>query len=222
MSEMTTTCAQCPYYFSKRLCNTEEGKGLDNCPTLHKRELLEESNRLYKDPEIYKFAKNASIQEGEGYAELDGKVRAIKPRILEIVEFAQKMEYKKLGLIFCEGLSDEAKAVDKFLRGYDFDVISVVCKSGRTPKEKLDILDEQKIVSGTFEPICNPIYQAFIVNDANVEFNIMMGLCVGHDSLVIKYLKSPVTILASKDRLLAHNPLAAVYNMSCYYAFIKK
>jgi uncharacterized metal-binding protein len=48
-----------------------------------------------------------------------------------------------------------------------------------------------------------------------------LGLCFGHDSLVIKYLDAPVTILAVKDRVMGHNPLAAIYNSDSYYAFIK-
>ena len=38
-----------------------------------------------------------------------------------------------------------------------------------------------------------------------------MGLCVGHDSLFLKYAEAPCTVLAVKDRLLGHNPLAAIY-----------
>jgi len=203
------------------MCNLEDGKGLLNCPTLHKKDVLDKSLRLYEDPETLRFAQNATTQEGEGYQKLDGKVRAVKPRILEIVEFAAKMQYKKLGFIFCEGLADEAKAVDQYFKHHGFDLVSVVCKAGRTPKEQIGILDEQKIVPGTFEPMCNPLFQASIVNDEKVDFNILMGLCVGHDSLVIRQLDAPVTILAVKDRLLAHNPLAAVYTLESYYTFLK-
>ncbi|KJS88133.1 MAG: metal-binding protein, partial [Peptococcaceae bacterium BICA1-8] len=42
-------------------------------------------------------------------------------------------------------------------------------------------------------------------------------LCVGHDSLFIKYSHAPVTVLAVKDRVLAHNPLAALYCAESYY-----
>jgi uncharacterized metal-binding protein len=188
---------------------------------LHKRDLLTESLQKYKDPEIARLAKNAAIQEGAGYQEIDGKVRAVKPRLLETVEFARKMQYVKLGFIFCEGLIDEAKGVNKYLENNDFEVVSIVCKAGRTPKEQIGVLDEQKIFPGAFEPMCNPIYQADIVNDAQVDFNILMGLCVGHDSLVIKHLDAPVTVLASKDRMLGHNPLAAVYQLNSYYTFLK-
>lgn len=177
---------------------------------------------LYNDPHIFKFAQNASIQEAECYQRLEGNsVRPLKPRILEIAEFSEKMNYKKLGFIFCEGLASEAKAVDKFYRAWGFEVISVVCKAGRTVKEALDLKEEQKILPGTFEPMCNPIFQAEIVNEEKVDFNILLGLCVGHDSLVLQHIDAPATILAVKDRLMGHNPLAAVYNLDSYYSYIK-
>ena len=119
-------------------------------------------------------------------------------------------------------LAGEAKAVDKFYGGKGFEVVSVACKAGRTPKEAIGLNDDQKIFPNTVESMCNPIFQAEIVNNEKVEFNILMGLCVGHDSLVIKYLDAPVTVLAVKDRLMGHNPLAAVYNMDSYYAYLKK
>jgi len=146
----------------------------------------------------------------------------LKPRILEIAEFAKKMGYQRLGLIFCVGLASEAKAVDKFYGGQGFEVVSVACKAGRTPKEAIGLSEDQKIFPGTSESMCNPIFQADIVNDEKVDFNIIMGLCVGHDSLVIKYLDAPVTVLAVKDRLMGHNPLSAVYNMDSYYGYLKK
>ena len=57
---------------------------------------------------------------------------------------------------------------------------------------------------------CNPIAQALLLNEVKTEFNIVVGLCVGHDSLFIKYSEAPVTVLIAKDRRLAHNPAAAL------------
>ena len=37
--------------------------------------------------------------------------------------------------------------------------------------------------------------------------NFLVGLCVGHDSLFIKYSEAPRTTLVTKDRVLAHNPV---------------
>lgn len=48
-------------------------------------------------------------------------------------------------------------------------------------------------------------------NEAKTDLNVVVGLCIGHDSLFFKYSEAPVTVLAVKDRILAHNPLGAVY-----------
>ena len=39
---------------------------------------------------------------------------------------------------------------------------------------------------------------------------------MGHDSLFIKHSKAPVTVLAAKDRVLGHNPMAAIYTADSY------
>jgi len=63
--------------------------------------------------------------------------------------------------------------------------------------------------------MCNPVIQAEVLNRDKTELNIILGLCVGHDILFNKYSEAPVTTFAVKDRVLAHNPLGALY--SNYY-----
>ena len=140
---------------------------------------------------------------------------------VKIIEFAGKMNYRKLGLAFCVGLRNEARVVEKLLSSRGFEMISAGCKDGRVPKERLGLTDDQKIAVGKFEAMCNPILQALILNHEQTEFNVLLGLCVGHDSLFFQYAKAPVTVLAVKDRLLGHNPLAAVYNADSYYRSLK-
>ena len=89
------------------------------------------------------------------------------------------------------------------------------------PKETLGVRDDQKIKIGCFEPMCNPIAQAYLFNEEKTEFNVVMGLCVGHDSLFLKYAEAPCTVFAVKDRLLGHNPLAAIYTFDGYYRSLK-
>ena len=81
--------------------------------------------------------------------------------------------------------------------------------------------EHEKIFIGEHEAMCNPIAQAMIVNDSKVQFNVLLGLCVGHDSLFFKYAEAPTTVLAVKDRVTGHNPLAAVYLLDSYYARLK-
>jgi uncharacterized metal-binding protein len=178
-----------------------------------------------KKPDVMEFARQASIQEGEGYGDKDlgyDRVKPIKPRIIETIEFAHKMSYQRLGFVFCIGLRKEAKVVEKLFASEGFEVVSAVCKLGRTPKESIGVQDDQKIRIGSFESMCNPIAQAFVLNEEKTEFNIVMGLCVGHDSLFLKYSNAPCTVLAAKDRLLGHNPLAAIYTIDSYYRSLKQ
>ena len=103
-----------------------------------------------------------------------------------------------------------------------FQVVSVVCKAGRTPKEHIGIQEEEKINIGTFESMCSPIAQAMILNGEETDFNILLGLCVGHDSLFLKYSDAFSTVLVVKDRVLAHNPVAALYTAESYYERLKR
>ncbi|MCP4690700.1 MAG: DUF1847 domain-containing protein [Desulfobacterales bacterium] len=224
MSEDFPTCAVCPYKTKDRLCMTEDGKSLPTCPTVHRTAALEKAGEELKKPHILEFARQASIQEGEGYADRElgyARVRPLKPRILETIEFARKMKYRRLGFVFCIGLVKEAKVVEKLLTAGGFEVVSALCKVGREPKEAIGVRDDQKINIGGPEAMCNPIAQAFILNEAKTEFNVVMGLCVGHDSLFLKYSDALCTVLAAKDRLLGHNPLAAIYNIDSYYRALK-
>jgi len=65
--------------------------------------------------------------------------------------------------------------------------------------------------------MCIPIFQAEVLNSEKTEFNIVLGLCVGHDSLFFKHAEAYTTVLAVKDRVTGHNPLAAIYQASSYY-----
>ena len=222
--KLIPSCAACDLEVNRRICYTEEGVGSKGCPTLTDEKVLEEALKEYEDPEIFEFARQASIQEAEGYANRHQRPYIMQPtktRIQEICEFAKRMGYRRLGLAFCVGLVKEASVVQDILEAHGFEVVSVLCKAGRTIKELIGIKDEEKVRQGTDEAMCNPIYQAKLLNHEKAEFNILIGLCVGHDSLFFKYAQAPTTVLAVKDRVTGHNPLAAIYTTDTYYRKIK-
>jgi uncharacterized metal-binding protein len=66
--------------------------------------------------------------------------------------------------------------------------------------------------------MCSPIGQAHVLNAAETDFNVVIGLCVGHDSLFFQHSEAPVTVFAAKDRVLGHNPMAALYTLDSYYS----
>lgn len=223
MANHKPECARCG--IKERICLSPKGKGPTSCPTLHQKRLLKKADQEYKKYSIFEFARKASIQEGECYINRHLKpyvFHPTKPRVQEICEFAQKMGYRRLGVAFCIGLQKEALSLMQILKAQGFDVISVACKAGGIPKENIGIKEEEKIHIGEFESMCNPIAQAMILNDQKTDFNILVGLCVGHDSLFLKYSKAFCTVLVSKDRVLGHNPVAALYTSGSYYARMLK
>jgi uncharacterized metal-binding protein len=213
--EERTECAKC----NKVVCTSKAFlKGPPNCPTKTKKETIQKALTKYDDPQTREFARKASIQEFECYMRLPEGMTPRYPRVEEVVQFAKKMGYKKLGVAFCVGLMNETKTLVRILENRGFDVVSVCCKAGAVPKERIGITEEQKIAGpGSFEPMCNPISQAEILNNEGAEFNIVVGLCVGHDSLFFKYAKAPTTVLVAKDRVFGHNPAAALYLSGSYY-----
>ena len=219
MKSVSPECAKCSV--KNRICKSPDGEGPPFCPTLTRTEIVEKANQEYTKPDIVKFAYEASVQEGECYLNRNVKPYVSHPtklRVQETCEFAQKMGYKRLGIAFCGGLQKEALSLTQILEAQGFEVISVVCKAGRIPKEHIGIRDEEKVRIGEFESMCSPITQAMILNEEKTDFNILVGLCVGHDSLFLKYSKAYCTVLVAKDRVLGHNPVAALYTASSYYA----
>ena len=216
-------CAKCG--IKDRICRSPEGQGPAFCPTLYRKEVIGKANEEYVKPDLLKFAHEASVQEAECYINRDVKpyvLHPVKPRVQEVCEFAQKMGYKRLGIAFCGGLRKEALSLSQILEGQGFEVVSVICSAGGTPKEHIGIKEEEKIRIGEFESMCSPIAQALILNEEKTDFNILLGLCVGHDSLFLKYAEAYCTVLVVKDRVLAHNPCAALYTTGTYYARMLK
>jgi uncharacterized metal-binding protein len=212
-------CAKCSE--KDKICRVEGGKGPKFCPTENYGEIVESAVKEYERSEVREFARMASVQEAECYSNRHIQpyvLHPVKPRVQEICEFAKKMGYQKLGVASCSGLHSEAGTLTRILEAQGFEVVSVICKVGRTPKETIGIREEEKVRIGKFEAMCSPIAQASILNGEKTDFNILVGLCVGHDSLFFKYSEALTTVLIAKDRVLGHNPAAALYTVGGYYA----
>lgn len=132
-----------------------------------------------------------------------------EPRIREIILFAQEMGYRKLGLAFCVGLAEEARIIAEIL-GQEFNVVSVCCKVCGLDKKSFGL--EQIDPTRKRETMCNPAGQATLLNESETELNILCGLCVGHDAIFSMVAHAPITTLIAKDRVLGHNPIAAIYS----------
>jgi uncharacterized metal-binding protein len=143
-----------------------------------------------------------------------GERRSSPPcRIEEVMDFARLAAIWHLGLAYCVGFREEAKHLQSVLADNGFTVSSVCCKTGAVPKEKLGIRDEEKVRPGGPEMICNGLAQAELLERDPVQLVLLMGQCVGHDSATIARLRVPVVSVVAKDRVLAHNTVAALYEL---------
>ena len=158
---------------------------------------------------------NLKIAKASAEIECDFYCRA--PRLEETIRWAKKLGAKKIGIATCVGLIKESKIVADLFRHYGFEVYGVGCKVGEVRKEDIGI---DKRCNKTGKNICNPVLQAKLLEKENTDINIVMGLCVGHDSLFYKYSKAITTTLVVKDRVLGNNPVAAINNISSYYSHL--
>ena len=192
-------------------CSTGgQNQSFDGCPMNTSDDIFVKASRLYEETEeLRKMARAAAIVEATGFMKWT--------RIEDTIEFARMMGYKKLGIACCLGLRREGAILENILKENGFEVASTVCKTGAMAKEKLGLSDNQKVRPGQFEAMCNPVAQAMLLDAAGSQLNILVGLCVGHDSIFMKTSKAPVTALIAKDRVLCHNPVAAIYNHQTFY-----
>ena len=124
----------------------------------------EESLARYHGGEDGKLARNAALVEAHGYGRLT--------RVKEIMDFARRCRFSRLGVAFCIGLQREAGVVCRVLRAGGFSVDLVVCKNAALPKEELGLRDEDKVSPGEFESMCNPIGQARALARAGTDLNV--------------------------------------------------
>ncbi|NLD18879.1 MAG: DUF1847 domain-containing protein [Clostridiales bacterium] len=201
-------------------CDHEDKMYPDFCPTT---ELLDAEKsckdgcmsgimQLYiDDAENFEVTRASAEVEYENYCRMT--------RLEEIAEFAKKMGAKKLGIATCVGLIAEAGAAAKYYRYKGFEVYGIGCKAGAVSKSFVGLEDKLEEVG---KNMCNPILQAKLLNREETDLNIVIGLCVGHDSLFYKYSDALCTTLVTKDRVLGHNPVAALYQLNTYYSKLMK
>lgn len=200
-----SSCHICAFV---KCVNGEDEKLPKFCP-MEDEKLYEEAKDIIRSEKYAEFYKASSEIEKEGYC--------IWPRVREIMELIKKMKYKKIGLAFCNGFKKEAKMLSEIFSENGIELVSAMCKTGGIDKTEVGMTEDVKLRPGNFEAICNPVAQALILNKEKTDFNIVLGLCVGHDSLFYKFSESLCTTLVVKDRVTGHNPVAALYCKDGYF-----
>jgi uncharacterized metal-binding protein len=177
-------------------------------------ELMNAEKRYFSDDHIHRIAVESARTEAAGYCR--------QTRVEEIMEFARRLGAHKIGIAHCVGLMNEARLASEIFSSRGFEVHTVCCKVGSIDKESVGLQDAEKVRPGEYEALCNPIGQAALLANAGTELNVVVGLCVGHDSLFFMHSKAPATVLVVKDRVLGHNPVAALYTSHSYYKKLRE
>ena len=202
-------CAIC----GVRACSAEPGEKQHPtiCPMPREEELLAQVEQVYlRDERVRQLAVESARTEAAGYCE--------NTRVEEIMDFARRIGASRLGIAHCVGLMQEARMARKIFEAGGFEVYTACCKVGSIPKESIGLEDRDKVRPGGFEVLCSPVGQAALLDKAGCQLNVVIGLCVGHDSLFFMHSQAPVTVLVAKDRVLGHNPVASLYTSHSYYS----
>ncbi len=213
MKKGSPQCVKCTIF---RCGSREKNKKVPtSCPTEKYSHLAAETMEKYNLPE------NQAVM--QGWLGLMGKV--LNPekakekwswtRIDEVMEYARIRKMTRLGIATCYALMPESKLLSNILEGNGFNVVSVSCLCGEiNPKD----------MGMPGDIFCNPILQAEVLNKEKTDLNMMVGLCVGHDILFLRYSKAETTPLVVKDRSTGHNPIAALYQSQGFFKdrFFKK
>lgn len=197
------TCVDC----GTQNCKFKTRTFPEFCPTTNlDKEDWDWALERYDEGDNHKVMTSSAEVEFEGYGRLT--------RVEEIMEFARKNNAKKIGIANCIGLIREARIFARILRENDFEPYSIICKVGAIDKSSIGITKECENIGAA---MCNPILQARLLNKVKTDLNVVIGLCVGHDSLFYKYSDAYVTTLITKDRVTGHNPAAVLYTANSYY-----
>lgn len=120
-----------------------------------------------------------------------------KSRLQELFGYAKEAGYRKIGVANCLSMQKYADKLKLMLAENGFEVFAVNCKESGL--DGCDISSEMK------GPCCDPLSQAEYLNGCGTDFNINLGLCLGHGLLFQKYSKAPVTTLVVKDPATGHH-----------------
>jgi uncharacterized metal-binding protein len=181
-------CIKC----NTKICRTTEACGAQKFDA-------EELMLTYHLPENMKIIQAAANLVDKGRA-------GTLSRLQEVIEFAKSMKFQRIGIAYCYGMENEAALITTIFRESGFKIYPVSCTTGGFKQSEVNI-------GSTIEKVsCNPLAQAGQINSESVDFTITIGLCLGHDILFTKHIKSYTTTLIVKDRIHDHNPINALIN----------
>ncbi len=128
-------------------------------------------------------------------------------RAQELANFANARGMHRIGIAFCVTLIKEAQELARQLREAGLEPELVCCRVGAIDYEEIGLT---KAHPDKFAAICNPVAQARLLNQRQVDLVAQVGLCIGHDLILQEECAAPVTTLVVKDRVFDHHSVLAL------------
>lgn len=192
----TSACATCTTAASFR---GDCSRMPDACPSLARPEITKDASP-YLEPDTAHLMRVAD-------AAPFTPERQKRNRVEELVFFAQERGLQRLGVAYCVSMTKEAQELARRLEREGLHAELACCRIGAVDYDEINL---PKAHPDRFAAICNPVAQAKLLDDANVDLIVQMGLCMGHDLLLQQTARAPVTTLVVKDRALDHHPISAL------------
>ncbi|MDA8442397.1 MAG: DUF1847 domain-containing protein [Peptococcaceae bacterium] len=189
----------CNYCKSAASFKGDYAKMPKTCPTLTHAELTKEVSGYLVEP--YR-----SIMQVADQTPFDAN-RVLRNRVEELIVYLKALGLKRVGIAFCVTLLKETQNLIKYLHQEGLDSIAVCCRVGAVDYTEIGLT---KAHPDKFAAICNPLAQSKLLNQADVDIVVQMGLCLGHDIILQQQCTAPVTTLVVKDRALDHHSVLAL------------
>lgn len=166
--------------------------------------------RYGEDEFLARLMQASAAIDAEGYLKMT--------RVEETVEFIKRMDFKLVGIASCVSLMKEVRAFCRILDKNEIAYRVASCKIGRQDKSACNIREEDRMKPvDQMEAMCNPLMQAEYLASEGTDFNIVVGLCVGHDVVFNMNSQAPFTSLIVKDRVTCHSPAAPLNHLDGIY-----
>ena len=139
-----------------------------------------------------------------GFSKLVGSGGSKRSRIEHIMEFSRAVGFQRIGIAACAFYLPQIYYLRSILEDHGFSCMGLSCKIGGLTFADIGIPNDSNWI------LCNPLAQAFILNDFQTELNITVGLCMGHDLIFQSYSNAPVTNYTVKEKISDDNPVATL------------
>ena len=132
---------------------------------------------------------------------------AKKSRLEHIVDFCRSLEISTMGIASCLRYIKEVHYLRNLFEEQGWRSHVAICKVGGFTVSDIAVEKDTDWI------VCNPLGQAYLLNDLNCEVNVTLGLCMGHEMIFNHYSQGYVTNLIVKEKISCERSLDTLHRI---------